>query len=77
MYKKVLVILHESILPNMSKPALMIDFLTAAYEVGKKCKRFNCDSTLITQCELTVTASKISISHTCFAGCNIRLIVTL
>ncbi|KAG7223874.1 hypothetical protein INR49_015130 [Caranx melampygus] len=34
MYKKVLVILHESILPNMSKPALMIDFLTAAYEVG-------------------------------------------
>ncbi|XP_071322461.1 nucleolar complex protein 4 homolog [Trachinotus anak] len=34
MYKKVLVILHDSILPHMSKPALMIDFLTAAYEVG-------------------------------------------
>nr|XP_020465489.1 nucleolar complex protein 4 homolog [Monopterus albus] len=34
MYKKVLVILHESILPHMSKPTLMIDFLTAAYEVG-------------------------------------------
>ncbi|XP_078410653.1 nucleolar complex protein 4 homolog [Cetorhinus maximus] len=34
LYKKVLVILHESILPNMSKPTLMIDFLTAAYEIG-------------------------------------------
>ncbi|XP_028273882.1 nucleolar complex protein 4 homolog [Parambassis ranga] len=34
MYKKVLVILHDSILPYMSKPTLMIDFLTAAYEVG-------------------------------------------
>uniref|UniRef100_A0A3P9IP55 Nucleolar complex associated 4 homolog n=1 Tax=Oryzias latipes TaxID=8090 RepID=A0A3P9IP55_ORYLA len=34
MYKKLLVILHDSILPHMSKPALMIDFLTAAYEVG-------------------------------------------
>ncbi|XP_060917560.1 nucleolar complex protein 4 homolog [Labrus mixtus] len=33
-YKKVLVILHDSILPHMSKPTLMIDFLTAAYEVG-------------------------------------------
>uniref|UniRef100_A0A4W3IXG9 Nucleolar complex associated 4 homolog n=1 Tax=Callorhinchus milii TaxID=7868 RepID=A0A4W3IXG9_CALMI len=32
--KKVLVILHESILPHMSSPALMIDFLTAAYEIG-------------------------------------------
>ncbi|XP_078083296.1 nucleolar complex protein 4 homolog [Mustelus asterias] len=34
LYKKVLVILHESILPHMSKPTLMIDFLTAAYEIG-------------------------------------------
>ncbi|XP_066502272.1 nucleolar complex protein 4 homolog [Hoplias malabaricus] len=34
MYKKVLVILHESILPQMSDPTLMIDFLSAAYEVG-------------------------------------------
>ncbi|RVE65664.1 hypothetical protein OJAV_G00118640 [Oryzias javanicus] len=34
MYKKLLVILHDSILPHMSKPTLMIDFLTAAYEVG-------------------------------------------
>ncbi|KAM4634499.1 nucleolar complex protein 4 homolog [Polymixia lowei] len=34
MYKKILVILHDSILPHMSKPTLMIDFLTAAYEVG-------------------------------------------
>lgn len=35
MYKKILVVLHDSILPHMSKPTLMIDFLTAAYEVGK------------------------------------------
>ncbi|XP_029475320.1 nucleolar complex protein 4 homolog isoform X2 [Rhinatrema bivittatum] len=34
LYKKVLVILHDSILPHLSKPALMIDFLTAAYEIG-------------------------------------------
>ncbi|XP_030074101.1 nucleolar complex protein 4 homolog [Microcaecilia unicolor] len=34
LYKKVLVILHDSILPHMSKPVLMIDFLTAAYEIG-------------------------------------------
>ncbi|KAK6305213.1 hypothetical protein J4Q44_G00239930 [Coregonus suidteri] len=34
MYKKVLVILHDSILPNISNPTPMIDFLTAAYDVG-------------------------------------------
>ncbi|XP_073727463.1 nucleolar complex protein 4 homolog isoform X1 [Misgurnus anguillicaudatus] len=34
MYKKILVILHESIMPQMSDPTLMIDFLTAAYDVG-------------------------------------------
>ncbi|XP_031433237.1 nucleolar complex protein 4 homolog [Clupea harengus] len=34
MYKKVLVIIHDSILPHMSEPTLMIDFLTAAYEIG-------------------------------------------
>lgn len=34
LYKKVLVNLHESILPHMSKPTVMIDFLTAAYDVG-------------------------------------------
>ncbi|XP_024237990.1 nucleolar complex protein 4 homolog [Oncorhynchus tshawytscha] len=34
MYKKVLVILHDSILPHISNPTLMIDFLTAAYDVG-------------------------------------------
>ncbi|XP_051536427.1 nucleolar complex protein 4 homolog isoform X1 [Myxocyprinus asiaticus] len=34
MYKKILVILHESILPQMSDPTLMIDFLTAAYDIG-------------------------------------------
>ncbi|OXB85003.1 UNVERIFIED_CONTAM: hypothetical protein H355_016125 [Colinus virginianus] len=34
LYKKVLVILHDSILPHMNEPTLMIDFLTAAYGVG-------------------------------------------
>ncbi|XP_067232262.1 nucleolar complex protein 4 homolog [Chanodichthys erythropterus] len=34
MYKKILVILHESILPQMSDPTLMIDFLSAAYDIG-------------------------------------------
>ncbi|XP_061822457.1 nucleolar complex protein 4 homolog [Nerophis lumbriciformis] len=34
MYKKILVILHESILPHLRTPTLMIDFLTAAYDVG-------------------------------------------
>ncbi|XP_030625514.1 nucleolar complex protein 4 homolog [Chanos chanos] len=34
MYKKILVILHDSVLPYMSEPTLLIDFLTAAYDVG-------------------------------------------
>ncbi|KAM9306344.1 nucleolar complex protein 4 homolog isoform 2-T2 [Pholidichthys leucotaenia] len=34
LYKKVLLILHDGVLPHMSKPTLMIDFLTAAYDVG-------------------------------------------
>ncbi|XP_056302187.1 nucleolar complex protein 4 homolog isoform X2 [Danio aesculapii] len=34
MYKKILVILHESILPQMSDPKLMMDFLSAAYDIG-------------------------------------------
>uniref|UniRef100_A0A670IZP1 CCAAT-binding factor domain-containing protein n=1 Tax=Podarcis muralis TaxID=64176 RepID=A0A670IZP1_PODMU len=34
LYKKVLVILHDSILPHMNEPTLMIDFLTVAYDVG-------------------------------------------
>ncbi|KAH0625357.1 hypothetical protein JD844_014811 [Phrynosoma platyrhinos] len=34
LYKKVLVILHESILPHMNEPILMIDFLTVAYNIG-------------------------------------------
>ncbi|KAG8455970.1 hypothetical protein GDO86_001964 [Hymenochirus boettgeri] len=34
LYKKILLILHDSILPHMSKPTLMIDFLTTAYDVG-------------------------------------------
>lgn len=35
MYKKVLVILHDSVLPHMSDPSLMMDFLTAAYQIGE------------------------------------------
>ncbi|KAM9794192.1 nucleolar complex protein 4 homolog [Syngnathus typhle] len=34
MYKKVLVMLHDAILPHMSEPTMLIDFLTAAYNVG-------------------------------------------
>ncbi|XP_048369624.1 nucleolar complex protein 4 homolog [Sphaerodactylus townsendi] len=34
LYKKVLVILHDSILPHMNEPTLMIDFLTVAYDIG-------------------------------------------
>uniref|UniRef100_A0A8C9WA25 Nucleolar complex associated 4 homolog n=1 Tax=Scleropages formosus TaxID=113540 RepID=A0A8C9WA25_SCLFO len=34
LYKKVLVVLHDAILPHMSQPTLMIDFLTAAYDIG-------------------------------------------
>ncbi|NXJ47925.1 NOC4L protein, partial [Spizaetus tyrannus] len=34
LYKKVLVILHDSILPYMNEPTFMIDFLTVAYGIG-------------------------------------------
>lgn len=34
LYKKVLVIMHESILPHLAQPSLMIDFLTHAYDIG-------------------------------------------
>uniref|UniRef100_A0A8D0L6N2 Nucleolar complex associated 4 homolog n=1 Tax=Sphenodon punctatus TaxID=8508 RepID=A0A8D0L6N2_SPHPU len=34
LYRKVLVILHDSILPHMNEPTLLIDFLTAAYDIG-------------------------------------------
>ncbi|XP_040458184.1 LOW QUALITY PROTEIN: nucleolar complex protein 4 homolog [Falco naumanni] len=34
LYKKVLVIMHDSILPYMNEPTLMIDFLTVAYGIG-------------------------------------------
>lgn len=33
--KKVLVVLHDSILPHLAQPSLMIDFLTRAYDVGE------------------------------------------
>lgn len=35
LYKKVLLMLHESVLPHMSHPPLMLDFLTAAYDQGE------------------------------------------
>ncbi|NWR49797.1 NOC4L protein, partial [Regulus satrapa] len=34
LYKKVLVILHDSVLPYMNEPMLMMDFLTVAYGIG-------------------------------------------
>ncbi|XP_008061590.1 nucleolar complex protein 4 homolog [Carlito syrichta] len=33
-YKKVLVTMHDTILPHLAQPALMIDFLTGAYDLG-------------------------------------------
>lgn len=33
--KKVLVIMHDSILPHLAQPSLMIDFLTRAYDIGE------------------------------------------
>lgn len=35
LYKKVLVILHDSVLPYMNEPTLMMDFLTVAYGIGE------------------------------------------
>ncbi|KAF6278223.1 nucleolar complex associated 4-like protein [Rhinolophus ferrumequinum] len=32
--KKVLVVMHDSILPHLAQPSLMIDFLTRAYDIG-------------------------------------------
>ncbi|XP_004385070.1 nucleolar complex protein 4 homolog [Trichechus manatus latirostris] len=34
LYKKVLVIMHDSILPHLAQPTLMMDFLTSAYDIG-------------------------------------------
>ncbi|XP_015684027.1 nucleolar complex protein 4 homolog [Protobothrops mucrosquamatus] len=34
LYKKVLLILHDSILPHLNEPTLLMDFLTVAYNVG-------------------------------------------
>ncbi|XP_003792929.1 nucleolar complex protein 4 homolog [Otolemur garnettii] len=34
LYKKVLVIAHDSILPHLAQPTLMIDFLSSAYDLG-------------------------------------------
>ncbi|KAM6155349.1 nucleolar complex protein 4 homolog isoform 2-T2 [Rhynchocyon petersi] len=34
LYKKVLVIMHDAILPHLAQPTLLMDFLTSAYDVG-------------------------------------------
>nr|XP_012635186.1 nucleolar complex protein 4 homolog [Microcebus murinus] len=34
LYKKVLVIVHDSILPHLAQPTLLIDFLSSAYDLG-------------------------------------------
>lgn len=34
-YKKVLVILHEKVMPFMSNPLLLSDFLTTSYDIGR------------------------------------------
>lgn len=36
LYKKVLVIMHDAILPYLAQPSLLIDFLTRAYDVGEQ-----------------------------------------
>lgn len=35
LYKKVLVIVHDAILPHLAQPSLLIDFLTRAYDAGE------------------------------------------
>lgn len=35
LYKKVLVTMHDTILPHLAQPTLMIDFLTSACDVGE------------------------------------------
>lgn len=34
--KKVLVIMHDSILPHLAQPSLTLDFLTRAYDMGER-----------------------------------------
>ncbi|XP_069788618.1 nucleolar complex protein 4 homolog isoform X2 [Narcine bancroftii] len=34
LYKKVLMMLHEAVLPHMNNPTFMLDFFTAAYNIG-------------------------------------------
>ena len=34
LYKKILVNLHEKVIPGMSNPLLLADFLTTSYNVG-------------------------------------------
>lgn len=36
LYKKVLVNLHSKILPNLTNPLLLTDFLTDSYNIGLK-----------------------------------------
>ena len=35
LYKKVLVVLHEKVMPFMSNPLLLADFLTSSYNIGQ------------------------------------------
>ena len=37
LYKKVLVIVHEKVMPHMTSPLLLSDFLTASYNIGGSC----------------------------------------
>ena len=34
LYKKILVNLHEKVIPGMSNPLLLSDFLTTSYNIG-------------------------------------------
>ena len=34
LYKKILVGLHEKVMPGMSNPLLLSDFLTTSYDIG-------------------------------------------
>lgn len=35
--------MHESILPHLAQPSLMIDFLTRAYDIGERGAQRGCD----------------------------------
>ena len=37
LYRRVLVILHEKVMPFMTSPLMLADFLTDSYNIGKPC----------------------------------------